>query len=67
MEDSSLHDQFIDARTDEDELEEVLDQFDLDESLERRLNDIDERFTALQIKYQSLLNTRRFFLNGTQP
>ncbi|HEY9652291.1 MAG TPA: hypothetical protein V6C95_16650 [Coleofasciculaceae cyanobacterium] len=65
MEDSSLHDQFIDARTDEDELEEVLDQFDLDESLERRFNAIDERFTALQIKYQSLLNTRRF-LNGTQ-
>jgi hypothetical protein len=54
-----------DFKTDSDELEEVLDRYDLDESLEREFNALDAQFRDLQIKYQSLLNSRRF-LNGTQ-
>jgi phosphopantothenate synthetase len=51
-------------KTDSNELEEVLNRYDLDESLEAHFNDIDERFRQLEIKYQSLLNTRRYLQNG---
>jgi predicted nuclease with TOPRIM domain len=51
-------------KTDSDELEEVLDRFDLDESLEAHFNSLDERFRQLEIKYQSLLNTRKYLQNG---
>jgi phosphopantothenate synthetase len=51
-------------KTDSDELEEVLNRYDLDESLEAHFNHLDERFRQLEIKYQSLLNTRRFLKDG---
>jgi hypothetical protein len=51
-------------KTNSDELEEVLDRFDLDESLEAHFNSLDERFRQLEIKYQSLLNTRKYLQNG---
>ena len=51
-------------KTDSDELEELLNRYDLDESLEAHFNGIDERFRQLEIKYQSLLNTRRYLQNG---
>jgi flagellar capping protein FliD len=51
-------------KTDSDELEEVLDRFDLDESLEAHYNSLDERFRQLEIQYQSLLNTRKYLQNG---
>ena len=64
MEDLPLQHQFQDARTDENELEEVLNQYDLDEALEAEFNAIDSQFQRLEIAYQSLLNTRRFLHNA---
>jgi hypothetical protein len=62
--DEQLQKQFDEARTDPDELEVVLDEYDLDESLEQEFNDIDAQFQKLEIAYQSLLNTRRFLQNA---
>ena len=53
-----------DLKTDEDELNTVLDKHDLDASLEREFNDLDAEFHKLEIVYQSLINTRRFLKNG---
>ena len=61
--DEQFEAQLEDFKTDENELEEVLTKYDLDESLEAEFNVIDARFRELQISYQTLLNTRRF-LNG---
>ncbi len=51
-------------KTDESELEEVLDRYDLDEALETEFNAIDSEFRQLEVMYQSLLNTRRFLKNA---
>jgi phosphopantothenate synthetase len=51
-------------KTNSDELNNVLDRYDLDESLEAEFNAIDERFKQLEITYKSLLNTRRFLHDG---
>ena len=61
--DEQFEAQLEDFKTDENELEEVLTKYDLDESLEAEFNALDSRFRELQISYQTLLNTRRF-LNG---
>ncbi|MHC5779913.1 MAG: hypothetical protein ACYTXP_40040 [Nostoc sp.] len=59
-----LNSQIQDAKTDEIELKQVLKKYDLDEELALEFRDIDKAFTQLEIKYQSLLNTRKFFNNG---
>jgi hypothetical protein len=61
--DEQFEAQLEDFKTDENELEDVLSKYDLDESLEAEFNALDARFRELQISYQTLLNTRRF-LNG---
>jgi hypothetical protein len=61
--DEQFEAQLNDFKTDENELEEFLSKYDLDESLEAEFNALDARFRELQISYQTLLNTRRF-LNG---
>jgi hypothetical protein len=63
-EESQISHEVEEFKTDSDELEEVLDRFDLDESLEAHFNSLDERFRQLEIKYQSLLNTRKYLQNG---
>ncbi len=40
-------------KTNSDELDNVLDRYDLDESLEAEFNAIDERFKQLEITYKS--------------
>ncbi|HYX18979.1 MAG TPA: hypothetical protein VE944_32435 [Nostoc sp.] len=62
MDDLNSHIQ--DAKTDETELNQVLRKYDLDEELALEFSDIDKAFRQLEIKYQSLLNTRKFFNNG---
>ncbi len=52
-----------DYKTDSDELNEVLDHYDLDEALELEFNQIDKAFRQLEIIYQSMQNARRY-LNG---
>ncbi|WP_196525418.1 hypothetical protein [Nostoc commune] len=59
-----LNSQIQDAKTDEVELQQVLKKYDLDEQLALEFGEIDKAFQQLQIKYQSLLNTRKFFNNG---
>jgi len=60
-----LAEQIEDLKTDEDELNEVLDEYDLDESLEAEFDAIDAEFRELQIVYTSLLNTRKFLNHAT--
>jgi hypothetical protein len=59
-----LNSQIQDAKTDEIELKQVLKKYDLDEELALEFSDIDKAFRQLEIKYQSLVNTRKFFNNG---
>ena len=63
MEESQIENQLNDLQTDEDELDEVLAKYDLDEALEAQYNALENRFRDLQLAYQTLLNTRRY-LNG---
>lgn len=58
--DDQLSNQIDAFKTDEDELTEVLDQYDLDESLATEFDTIDAQFQELKIIYTSLLNTRKF-------
>lgn len=59
-----LNRQIDDAKTDEGELNEVLEKYDLDEQLAREFSDIDKAFRQLEIRYQSLVNARKFLNNG---
>lgn len=59
-----LNSQIQDAKTDEKELNQVLKKYDLDEELAIEFSDIDKAFRQLEIKYQSLINTRKFLNNG---
>ncbi|MHC5771327.1 MAG: hypothetical protein ACYTXI_38350 [Nostoc sp.] len=59
-----LNSHIQDAKTDETELKQVLKKYDLDEQLALEFSEIDKAFRQLEIKYQSLLNTRKFFNNG---
>ncbi len=55
-----LKSQIDDFKTDEVELDQVLQDYDLDEALEAEFDAISTQFQQLEIKYLSLLNTRRF-------
>ena len=59
-----LNSQIQSAKTDETELNQVLKKYDLDEELALEFSEIDKAFRQLEIKYQSLLNTRKFLNNG---
>ena len=63
MDESQVEAQLNDLQTDENELDEVLSKYDLDEALEAQYNALENRFRDLQLTYQTLLNTRRY-LNG---
>ena len=62
--DNNLNRQIENAKTDESELNEVLEKYDLDEQLAREFSDIDKAFRQLEIRYQSLVNARKFLNNG---
>jgi hypothetical protein len=64
MDESQIESQLNDLQTDEDELDEVLARYDLDEALEAEFNDLEIRFRNLQLHYQTLLNTRKYLING---
>ncbi|MHC5854914.1 hypothetical protein [Nostoc sp.] len=59
-----LNNHIQDAKTDETKLSLVLKKYDLDEELALEFSEIDKAFRQLEIKYQSLVNTRKFFNNG---
>jgi uncharacterized membrane protein YgaE (UPF0421/DUF939 family) len=63
--DEQFEAQLNDLKTDENELNEVLEQYDLDEFLEAEFDAIDAEFRELQIVYTSLLNTRKFLNHAT--
>jgi BioD-like phosphotransacetylase family protein len=63
MDESEVEAQLNDLQTDENELEEVLAKYDLDEALEAQYNSLENRFRDLQLAYQTLINTRKY-LNG---
>jgi DNA-binding transcriptional regulator GbsR (MarR family) len=60
-----LSNQIENLKTNEDELEQTLNDYDLDEELEDEFEAIDAEFRELEIIYQSLLNTRRFLQDAT--
>jgi len=62
--DNDLNRQIENAKTDESELNEVLEKYDLDEQLAQEFSDIDKAFRQLEIRYQSLINARKFLNNG---
>jgi hypothetical protein len=64
MDESQIESQLNDLQTDENELDEVLAKYDLDEALEAEFNDLENRFRNLQLHYQTLLNTRKYLING---
>ena len=64
MDESQLESQLQDLQTDEKELDEVLAKYDLDEALEAEFNNLENRFRNLQLAYQTLLNTRKYLING---
>ena len=64
MDESQLESQLQDLQTDEKELDEVLAKYYLDEALEAEFNDLENRFRNLQLAYQTLLNTRKYLING---
>jgi hypothetical protein len=64
MDESHLESQLQDLQTDEKELDEVLAKYDLDEALEAEFNNLENRFRNLQLAYQTLLNTRKYLING---
>lgn len=64
MDETYISNQIQDTKTDESELDAVLDRYDLDESLASEFDAIVSQFQQLEIKYQSILNTRRFLLNA---
>jgi hypothetical protein len=64
MDESQLESQLNDLQTDENELDEVLAKYDLDEALEAEFNDLENRFRNLQLHYQTLLNTRKYLINA---
>jgi hypothetical protein len=62
--DEQLEAHLNDLKTDEAELNEVLEEYDLDEFLEAEFDAIEAEFRELQILYTSLLNTRKYLING---
>jgi hypothetical protein len=62
--DEQLEAHLNDLKTDEAELNEVLEEYDLDEFLAAEFDVIEAQFRELQILYTSLLNTRRYLING---
>jgi hypothetical protein len=64
MDESQIETQLEDIKTDENELDEVLARYDLDDALEAQYNHLEDRFRNLQLTYQTLLNTRRYLNNG---
>jgi hypothetical protein len=59
-----LKSQIDEFKTDEVELDQVLESYDLDETLEAEFDAISAQFQQLEIKYLSLLNTRKFLQNA---
>jgi|GEM_PF-977522 len=58
--------QIEELKTDENELEELMQQYDLDTQLETEFNTLSQLFHQLEIKYQSLKNARRFLQYGNE-
>lgn len=54
----NLENQFAEARTDETELEEIIEEFDLDQFLIDEFNEISKLFSQLKLDYQTLVRTR---------
>lgn len=52
------------AKTDKTELNQLLKKYNLDEELAIEFDRIDKEFRQLEIKYQALINTRKFLSNG---
>lgn len=59
-----MEEQIENLKTDEGELEEILKEYDLDQYLEDEFNLIEDAAKQLEIRYQSLMNTRRFLTNA---
>lgn len=63
-EESKISHEIENRKTDVEQVEEVIQQFDLDEELEQQFLGFEERLRQLEIKYAALINTRKYLKNG---
>jgi phosphopantothenate synthetase len=63
-EESKISHEIESRKTDTSKVENVVQNFDLDEELEQQFQNFDERLRQLEIKYTALLNTRKYLTNG---
>ncbi len=59
MEEENLSHQIESSKADVSEISEALENFDIDEYLHEQFRNLDERLRHLEIKFQSLINSRR--------
>jgi hypothetical protein len=53
-------------KTDQAELDEVLNEYDLDAELEQEFEALSKALVQLEIRYQALINSRRFMTDGAK-
>lgn len=61
-----MDDEIGSYKTDQAELDEVLNEYDLDAELEQEFEALSKALVQLEIRYQSLLNSRRFMTDGAK-
>ncbi len=61
-----MDDEIGNYRTDPAELDELLNEYDLDAELEREFEALSKALVQLEIRYQALINSRRFMTDGAK-
>lgn len=59
MEEKNLSQQIESSKADVSEISEALENFDIDIALHEQFRHLDERLRHLEIKFQSLINSRK--------
>jgi hypothetical protein len=59
MNEESLSHQIESSKANISEISEALENFDIDEYLHEQFRHLDERLRSLEIKFQSLINSRK--------
>lgn len=59
MDEENLSHQIESSKANLSDISEALENFDLDEYLHEQFRNLDERLRHLEIKFQSLINSRR--------
>jgi|GEM_PF-6304517 len=60
MDEENLSHQIESSKANISEISEALENFDIDEYLHESFRHLDERLRGLEIKFQSLINSRKY-------